>query len=344
MKRKTRLVISIVAGAIVLAAVGAGILFGLRHRNSVPDTDVPTNPPAPSVHQHDYAQEEVAATCATGGYTLFTCSCGDSYKENETDPIPHEYGDWEITQQATVDAEGTREQKCLHCGSSNTESIPQLENTPSVSVEIPTQPTPKPTTPTTPTNPTGATTPAKPSTQPSAHTHSYTTTVVEATCNAGGYTRHTCSCGDFYDTDQTGRRSHLYSDWVITVYPTTTEEGEQTCSCTRCGHTLTEAVPKRPPETPGEQNGYVDPKVIVRQSPGGATNYGYGSVNVTDTRSWGGRPSVSVTSSGGLSVSYYKQDGSKVYCTVEPREGYVRWMIILEDGTYTVSYVGDFSD
>lgn len=35
-------------------------------------------------HTHSYVQSEVQATCATAGYTLFKCSCGHSYTENET--------------------------------------------------------------------------------------------------------------------------------------------------------------------------------------------------------------------------------------------------------------------
>lgn len=47
---------------------------------TVAPTEVPTEAPAP-VHTHSYtASSTVAPTCTTDGYTVYTCSCGDSYQ------------------------------------------------------------------------------------------------------------------------------------------------------------------------------------------------------------------------------------------------------------------------
>ncbi len=46
---------------------------------------------APQPHVHDYAAVVTAPTCTKGGYTTFTCSCGDSYVADETDPVAHEF-------------------------------------------------------------------------------------------------------------------------------------------------------------------------------------------------------------------------------------------------------------
>ncbi len=40
-------------------------------------------------HKHDYAPTVVAATCTEGGYTEYTCSCGDSYQGDQTPATGH---------------------------------------------------------------------------------------------------------------------------------------------------------------------------------------------------------------------------------------------------------------
>ncbi|MDE7453861.1 MAG: leucine-rich repeat domain-containing protein [Clostridia bacterium] len=45
-----------------------------------------------SKHAHDYSAEtEVAPTCTEKGYTLHTCACGESYKDNFVDATGHDY-------------------------------------------------------------------------------------------------------------------------------------------------------------------------------------------------------------------------------------------------------------
>ncbi len=40
---------------------------------------------------HDYAQSVIRPTCDEGGYTTYTCACGDTYESNETAPLGHRY-------------------------------------------------------------------------------------------------------------------------------------------------------------------------------------------------------------------------------------------------------------
>ena len=40
-------------------------------------------------HTHQYVETVIPATCTTKGYTEYKCSCGDSYKDNEQELIPH---------------------------------------------------------------------------------------------------------------------------------------------------------------------------------------------------------------------------------------------------------------
>ena len=42
---------------------------------------------------HDYEAVVTAPTCTEKGYTTYTCSCGDSYKDNYTDALGHEFID-----------------------------------------------------------------------------------------------------------------------------------------------------------------------------------------------------------------------------------------------------------
>lgn len=93
----------------------------------------------------------------------------------------------------------------------------------------PTEPsTPKPTEPK-PTQP-KPTTP--PSTEPAKHTHEYTVKVVKPTCTKGGYTVHTCSCGDSYTNSKTDPGEHSYDK--ETVKPTMWQEGYTVYTCTTC--------------------------------------------------------------------------------------------------------------
>lgn len=63
------------------------------------------------------------------------------------------------------------------------------------------------------------------------HTHVYNETVVNPTCTEKGYTLHKCSCGAEYRTDETNETGHDYGDWIETVAPTCTEEGEMQRVC-----------------------------------------------------------------------------------------------------------------
>lgn len=46
-------------------------------------------PVSGSVHIHSYTAKVTAPTCTEGGYTTYTCKCGDSYKADETEALGH---------------------------------------------------------------------------------------------------------------------------------------------------------------------------------------------------------------------------------------------------------------
>lgn len=65
------------------------------------------------------------------------------------------------------------------------------------------------------------------------HVHSYTSTVVPASCENGGFTIYSCACGDSYTADITSALGHSYSDTVVA--PTTEADGYTLHTCVRCG-------------------------------------------------------------------------------------------------------------
>ena len=69
---------------------------------------------------------------------------------------------------------------------------------------------------------------------PSIHMHSYKTVVTEPTCTAGGYTTHTCECGDTYVTDELPVIEHTYE--AVVTEPTCEAAGYTTYTCV-CGDT-----------------------------------------------------------------------------------------------------------
>ena len=60
-----------------------------------------------SEHYHYYIGKVTKPSCTVGGYTTYTCSCGDSYVDNYTDPLGH---DWQ---------NGT----CTRCGAAQESSF-----------------------------------------------------------------------------------------------------------------------------------------------------------------------------------------------------------------------------
>lgn len=76
------------------------------------------------------------------------------------------------------------------------------------------------------------------------HTHSYTSTKVAATCTKGGYTLHKCSCGKSYTDNETAALGHSWGNWTVVTQPTTQQEGKQTRTCSRCGATESQSIPK----------------------------------------------------------------------------------------------------
>ncbi len=65
-------------------------------------------------HIHVYGGVVKEATCQEGGYTTFTCECGDSYQDNETNALGHSYTTQTVV--PTAGAQGYTQHTCSRCG------------------------------------------------------------------------------------------------------------------------------------------------------------------------------------------------------------------------------------
>ena len=66
---------------------------------------------------HEYEAEIVEPTCTEGGYTLHKCGlCGHTYKDNATEPLGHNYGEWTVTVPAECESAGEEIRTCGRCG------------------------------------------------------------------------------------------------------------------------------------------------------------------------------------------------------------------------------------
>ena len=71
------------------------------------------------------------------------------------------------------------------------------------------------------------------------HVHFYSNTVFEPTCTEGGYTLHSCACGDTYKGDYTSALNHSFTDYVSDNNATCEQDGTKTAKCDRCDATDT---------------------------------------------------------------------------------------------------------
>ena len=91
-----------------------------------PTDPKPTEPP--KVHTHSYKAKVVEPTCEENGYTVHTCSCGDSYTDSEVPALGHDMHE-DVTNPG-VGYEGYTFHYCSRCDYSYTdnytEALPEV--------------------------------------------------------------------------------------------------------------------------------------------------------------------------------------------------------------------------
>lgn len=78
--------------------VGSRVIWYTTNNSAPVFYEIDLNP-----HTHHYETEVTAPTCTTGGYTTYTCSvCGDSYVDNQTNALGHDWNGLECTRCSAV--------------------------------------------------------------------------------------------------------------------------------------------------------------------------------------------------------------------------------------------------
>lgn len=206
--------------------------------------------------QDSYAADMVSyvnGSCSAGAKLRITW--GDDGSGNHVFTIKeittcteHEYGEWTVTVPATCSAKGSRKRTCSKCGHEETEEIDIDPQAHSYSWE-----TVREATCSEPGEEKGTCTACGDVTTREIikeHEPNVTQPEVPATCTQSGYTREViCSvCGEVLEEKkEVPALGHDYAS-SVTKEPTETEEGVRTYTCSRCGDTYSEAIPKLEPE------------------------------------------------------------------------------------------------
>lgn len=82
------------------------------------ETPTPTPEPTPTPHEHSYTETIITeALCNTTGVKQYSCSCGDTYKEEYIDTWNHKRdGNRVVGAEPTCEESGTTYEHCIHCG------------------------------------------------------------------------------------------------------------------------------------------------------------------------------------------------------------------------------------
>ena len=194
-------------------------------------------------HEHQYSEEVTKPTCTEGGYTVFTCECGDTYKGAEVSALGHSFTDWTVTKEATEKEEGSKERSCTVCNKYEEETIPVKEHVHNYKETV-----------------VDATCTADGYTEykcqcgdtyqdnvvPAGHKE----VVLEAkapTCTEYGLTEgKKCSaCNEvFVEQIKIDATGHKYGEWTVVKESTVTEEGVRERSCSVCEGKETESLEK----------------------------------------------------------------------------------------------------
>lgn len=80
-------------------------------------------------HIHNWNRKTVAATCTEQGYTLKSCACGKSEKENYVKALGHSWSAWATVKAATSTETGRQERTCSRCKITESQTLNKLPAT-----------------------------------------------------------------------------------------------------------------------------------------------------------------------------------------------------------------------
>lgn len=156
------------------------------------------------VKDHVYQEVVTPPTCSQKGYTSHICqNCGDEYRDNETEMISHEFGEWELVQSPGCVQKGSQKRTCKNCGFAETKDLDP---------------------------------------DPNAHDWNDAYTVdQEPTCQSdGSQSIHCKNCDAVKDSQTIPRVDHKFTNYVSNNDATCTKDGTKTALCDYgCGNTNT---------------------------------------------------------------------------------------------------------
>ena len=146
-------------------------------------------------HDHKYKDKVTKPTCTDKGYTTHTCElCGHTYKDTQVKALGHNYKTQTIA--PTYTEKGYDVHKCSTCGNAYNDNYTD---------KIP-------------------------------HDCDYTAKETSSTCTEKGYTTYTCKlCGKTYKDNYKELAPHNFN--VKTIQPTCTSKGYDEHTCKTCGKT-----------------------------------------------------------------------------------------------------------
>lgn len=158
------------------------------------------------VHEHSYTEQIVPPTCLNDGYTLKTCTCGETYSYDAVPALGHTFGKWQTVREATQQQPGLQERFCSRCGERQEQEI---------------------------------------SYTPPEHVCDYQLEqVIEPTCEYAGYTVYVCSCGNVkYEDEVPAFGAHQFGPWEVAEMPTADKDGVEIRECTLCGQLEMRYIP-----------------------------------------------------------------------------------------------------
>lgn len=165
--------------------------------------------PVDTSHRHNYVfTNRVVPSCRSIGYSVYTCSCGDSHMDDLVNATEHNYNEKVIA--PTEEHQGYTEHTCTVCAAVYKDNFVD---------------------PLTPT-----------------HQHQYVLAQeIAATCIEKGYSLYSCDCGDeFYGNYTAVLGDHTFISQVVA--PTHTTEGFTVHCCTVCDESYTDSYVERTPE------------------------------------------------------------------------------------------------
>ena len=187
---------------------------GTQHRNCTVCGAKKTGTIPAKGHNVQGQIKTVAPSCEKNGYRVVVCSsCGKEMGKGT--PIPatgHTWGGWIVDKAVTCEEDGTKHRNCLVCGAKETKTDKKLNHNVQGQIKR-----------------------------------------VAPTCVKTGYRVVVCSrcgkeIGGGIPIPATG--IHTWGPWITSKYATPDEEGQKYRTCSVCGKTETETIPKVSAPTP----------------------------------------------------------------------------------------------